>query len=840
MGQYDWQSLAKFVDANPGRFLACLPQLEPGPANNNLLKALEEAAAEAHYPRVVTWTLVDQRRITAIPPQHWVLIEDATRFRARLSFNDDQSPQHFESIEAGGKQIIALVPRPDGGEATLELERYAEENQRVTARLRFLAPLPQLDFNVANSRAISPEGAPLVLLTNGLGGMARLCVDLGAIKSKYDCLLGVNLHHSVPVDRHILAKRARVWLVADGFITPLNQQCLLQFTPGPPARWRFVTSAGDGRSVEVHLLADMLDQRNTTVLRFARPAQAPASGTDLPSEADVRLSVRIDIEDRNFHTETHRNMGAEHYFSSHCHTLAGQTGFAFTPASDRKLRVVASAGQYHAEPEWCDLIPHPIEATRGMAGHGAAYSPGWFDLPLRKGADCTLALSVDAADPAPEEISRFAELHKTSNEFAVTRAQVGAEDPFGQQLARSIQPFVVRRGTDKTVIAGYPWFLDWGRDSLICARGLLSAGMIDEVRALLVLFGRFAEKGTLPNSIVGEDASNRDTSDAPLWYGVVCEELAALAGDQTYRTAVDERGRTILDVLREIASGYRDGMPNGIRMDKASALIWSPPHFTWMDTNRPAGTPREGYPIEIQVLWIRLLRQLIHLRAEPDGESWNTLADRAEESLHRFYWLEDQGYLADLLSAKANQSAKEASVDDALRSNFLFAISLGLVMGERAQRAVDAAARYLVVPGALRSLAPLKVSLPLMVCGNDGRLINNPAEPYWGRYEGDEDTRRKPAYHNGTAWVWTLPIFCEALARAWNYAPEAVAAAHAYLGSTDRLMNEGSLGQLPEIVDGDAPHTQRGCDAQAWSVTETLRVWKLLNSAVGEPIRDAN
>jgi glycogen debranching enzyme len=130
----------------------------------------------------------------------------------------------------------------------------------------------------------------------------------------------------------------------------------------------------------------------------------------------------------------------------------------------------------------------------------------------------------------------------------------------------------------------------------------------------------------------------------------------------------------------------------------------------------------------------------------------------------------------------------------------------------------------------LRSLAPLPVSIPLPIYGNNGQLLNNPAEPYWPRYEGDEDTRRKPAYHNGTAWAWTFPIFCEALACAWDFAPEAVAAAKAYLGSMEQLMNKGCLGQLPEILDGDAPHAQRGCDAQAWGVTEALRVWKWLNS----------
>jgi len=224
------------------------------------------------------------------------------------------------------------------------------------------------------------------------------------------------------------------------------------------------------------------------------------------------------------------------------------------------------------------------------------------------------------------------------------------------------------------------------------------------------------------------------------------------------------------------------------------------------------------------------LRQLEQLNVKADGERWSELADRAEASLNNFYWLEDQGYLADSLVAKANQPARSSPPDNSLRGNQLLAVSLGLVGGERAQRCVQAALRCLVVPGALRSLAPLPVSPPLPIHSHDGRLLNNPTEPYCGRYQGDEDTSRKPAYHNGTAWTWTFPIFCEALARAWDCSPAAVTAAKAYLGSMDRLMIEGCLGHVPEIVDGDAPHQPRGCDAQAWGATEALRVWKLLHS----------
>jgi predicted glycogen debranching enzyme len=353
------------------------------------------------------------------------------------------------------------------------------------------------------------------------------------------------------------------------------------------------------------------------------------------------------------------------------------------------------------------------------------------------------------------------------------------------------------------------------------------------VRQLLLTFAKFEKDGTLPNTIHGSNVSNRDTSDAPLWFAIACEELSETQNSKLktknfFDATVVENGRTIRDVLDSIAENYSKSTPNGIRVDADSALVWSPSHFTWMDTNYPTGTPREGYPVEIQVLWIRLLRLLEKISAKSEQAKWRELAGRATASFNQLFWLEEKGWFADVLLGGPRVIARDATPDDALRSNGLLAVSLGLVTGERAKRCVETARKFLVVPGALRSLAPLPVSVPLPIY-RDGQLLNNPAEPYWGHYDGDEDTRRKPAYHNGTAWTWTFPVFCEALARAWNFSPAAVAAAKSYLGSAEKLLDEGCLGQLPEILDGDAPHAQRGCDAQAWGVTETLRVWKLLS-----------
>ncbi|HZL77316.1 MAG TPA: amylo-alpha-1,6-glucosidase, partial [Candidatus Limnocylindrales bacterium] len=817
----DWHWLAEQVSRSPKNLLAAAGEFSARNAKTPFAEILREAEQQKIFPRVIEWTLLDARRVTLVPPGHWLLIEDSAPFRAELrsqksevrSQNESVATLHVQSIAVGDRHIASFAPRASAAETELILERYAATSQKVSATIRFLASKP-------SAPRPKPQASDLVLLTNGLGGMARLCVDLGRVNSKYDCVLGANLSPTVPVDRHVFVKRLRIWVNADGFLSPLDFKNLASFKGDSPAVWHFVANAGDGRTVEIELCAEMVEGKNTTVFHFSRPTKKLAHGKQLPAETDVRLTVRVDIEDRNFHSETKRNDGADFHFSSNTHVLphhasriTHHAGFAFTPAGDRQLHVFADAGEFHPQPEWCENIPHPVEQTRGQVGSGDAYSPGWFELPLAKGADVKLIIT---AETAPFGVLPSGGPNRLKPELQT----------FETQLERAAKQFVVRRDEGKTVIAGYPWFLDWSRDSLICARGLLATGMADEVKQLLLTFARFEKDGTLPNTIHGNDVSNRDTSDAPLWFAVVCEDLA---DKKFFNTPVDA-SRTIRDVLTSIAENYARGTPNGIRMDTDSALIWSPSHFTWMDTNFPAGTPREGYPVEIQVLWIRLLRQLEKISTTAEQKKWRELAKHATASFKKLFWLEDKGWFADVLLAKPRVIARDATPSDALRSNCLFAVSLGLVTGERAKRCVEAAQKFLVVPGALRSLAPLPVSVPLAIYSNDGRLINNPPEPYWPRYEGDEDTRRKPAYHNGTAWTWTFPTFCEALARAWDFDPAVVAAAKSYLGSSEKILNEGCLGQIPEILDGDATHTQRGCDAQAWGATEALRVWKMLNS----------
>ena len=281
-------------------------------------------------------------------------------------------------------------------------------------------------------------------------------------------------------------------------------------------------------------------------------------------------------------------------------------------------------------------------------------------------------------------------------------------------------------------------------------------------------------------------------------------------------------GRPVRRVLLSIGQSVIAGTPNGIRMDPESGLVFSPAHFSWMDTNHPVGTPREGYPIEIQALWYAALVFLSKIDTEEKKKDWENLSRQVRTSIMTCFWQDDLKYLSDCLHAASAQPVKKAVADDALRPNQLLALTLGAVKDPYICQKVLAACEELLVPGAIRSLADRPVSNPIEII-HQGKVINDPHHPFQGKYMGDEDTQRKPAYHNGTAWTWLFPSFCEAWAE--TYGEEGRETALSWLLSGARHLEQGCLGHIPEILDGDYPHRPRGCDAQAWGASELLRVW---------------
>jgi predicted glycogen debranching enzyme len=311
------------------------------------------------------------------------------------------------------------------------------------------------------------------------------------------------------------------------------------------------------------------------------------------------------------------------------------------------------------------------------------------------------------------------------------------------------------------------------------------------------------------------------------------DDYCTVTGSRDFLSRRIRKDETLFDILSSLADSYISGTPNGIRMDPGSGLIFSPPHFTWMDTNYPAGTPREGYPVEIQALWYSALKFLASAGHDPQqNEKRLALAEKVRESFLKYFVLPDIPYLSDCLHAAPGTPAAKAVADDHLRPNQLLAVTLGLVNDPALKKSILRATQELLVPGAIRSLADRRFRYELPVRSADGTLLNDPRHPYFGHYEGDEDTRRKPAYHNGTAWTWLFPSWAEACAM--TLGEDGRRTACSVLSTMILLMDGGCITHIPEIVDGDLPHKPRGCDAQAWGITEFYRVWTLLHRKKGE------
>ncbi len=772
-------------------------------------------AASPALPRVATWNWpADQRRVVMLPPGFLLLVRAPHPFRVRLE-SAERAVAGDESIALGdGSHATLLQPAPAPTDA-------ARAARNLTLHMTLFPPAgvqhgqgPLLALaEGAQARArLRVEGAALradghfTVLANGRGAMAQVRGAWGTIRSQYDALLAVNLNPQAPDNRRVFFTRCRAWAVHCGYSHALDAACTEWFEADPAgtrAAWRFRTPIGMGRRVAITLSLSLTSGRNRAVLDVTRAALAGETEA-LADDDPITVVLRPDIEARDFHAKTQAFTGPEIRFPAAVRQEAD--GFLFQPSPAERYRLHAEGGHFHAEQQWSYGVPHPEDAERGLGGQSDLFSPGWFGIELRGGQRARLtAAAEDGAAPASDEAATL---------------ESGPETlPLEKTLRHALNLFIVARGTRRTVIAGYPWFLDWGRDTLIVLRGLIAAGRGAEALDILAEFGSRERQGTLPNMLRGADDANRDTSDAPLWFAVAVRDAAAALGAAALETPCGDR--PLRAVLLSIARHYRDGTPNGIRCDRASGLIYSPPHFTWMDTNYPAATPRGGYPIEIQALWIATLN---FLRERAGIEEFASIENQARTALERYFVL-PEGWLADCLRAPPGVAAAAATPEDALRPNQLLAVTLGAIAPREAlAREILRACETLLVPGAMRTLADRPVRVPQPVPGRHGPL-NDPHNPYWGRYLGDEDTRRKPAYHNGTAWLWPFPLYCEGLLKVYGAAARAPALA--LLSSTLESLNSGCIGQLPEILDGDAPHHQRGCGAQAWSVSELLRVWRL-------------
>ncbi len=798
-------ALAKHLRESPGSFL----------------QGLFDGRADIPY---IVWKWPeDLHREVIVAPGRSILVSAPVRFRFFITRGDERVIASARSISCADGRFVSIVPPLPAPDKPTEMKVsvfVAEEGglRRDNAVLMFLPP--DVDKAVVSlSRDDFFLKGRTFLQTNGRGAAVHVCMESGRLLSRYDAILLANLHPEIPVDRHIMWRRFRFWMIYRARRQAITTEMIDRFhiASDGGAVWYFNVPVGNARAVGLVLKLSILQDRNAVRVAFHRYTVTGA-GETIADEEPVQLIISPDLEDRNFHCLTKASEGPQDAFPAAVTESA--RGFVFKPASDRIFRMMASAGSFRRSDEWSYMNYQENEAERGLDPNCDLYSPGYFKCELSGNDTLYLIGQILTGEdepkisPVPEEKPRYDRM----------------SDDLRTVMLNSLRAFIVKRGELKTVIAGYPWFLDWGRDTLIFVRGLMTELMFhDDVKQILLQFASLVKDGTICNMIAGTDTGNRDTSDAPLWLFIGVRDMCAALGNNDFlKTPVKDRG-TLLDVLVELAEGLVKGTPNGIACDPESGLIFSPAHFTWMDTNYPAGTPREGYPVEIQALWYASLRFLAESLPEKKAARWSELAGQVRESFLKYFPLQEEGYLSDCLHCTPGTPASKAEPDDHLRPNQLLAITLGLVEDMTLRRSILLNASELLVPGGIRSLADRPVKYPLPVYGADGALLNDPQRPYQGHYCGDEDTRRKVAYHNGTAWTWQMPLFPEAYYITHGAFGRATAVS--LLSSMAIQLDNGCIMHMPEILDGDWPHKPRGCDAQAWGLSEYYRVWKLLHPA---------
>ncbi|MFN7020429.1 MAG: amylo-alpha-1,6-glucosidase [Phycisphaerales bacterium] len=506
----------------------------------------------------------------------------------------------------------------------------------------------------------------------------------------------------------------------------------------------------------------------------------------------------------------------------------------------RSARLRCEGGSFRADPQWWDNFFYSIDADRGQDCVEDLFSPGVFVLDLTPaGSSAILRLRVGLDDPgasiademAHDAAERGTRLRAIARAAGLTRLAAGGADA----LAQASDDFVVRResrkggvggagGVGVSIIAGYPWFGDWGRDTFVSLPGLLLAtGRFDEARETLRVFSAHRRDGLIPNVFderTGQPEYN--TVDAPLWFIHAACAFAEQGGDPAFWSA--ELAPACLDIVAAFRRGI--GGEANIAMDPFDKLITAgtaATQLTWMDARRDGVvfTPRHGKAVEINALWISGLKRTAALLASGDARqaaNLNDLAEAAARSFRKSFWNDAHagGCLYDVLTPPDSTAGPVAWTPDAsIRPNQVFAVSLphSPLTPEQQRAVVRVVRERLLTPRGLRTL--------------------DPADPrYRARYEGDL-FHRDGAYHNGTAWPWLLGPMAEAVMRSEAFSAESRDMARRILrpiiDTLTALPPEpgACLRQIAEIYDGGEPQRPQGCPAQAWSVAEALRVWQL-------------
>lgn len=462
-----------------------------------------------------------------------------------------------------------------------------------------------------------------------------------------------------------------------------------------------------------------------------------------------------------------------------------------------------STGRWREEPVWFRQFEYTAEQERGLDAVEDLASPGVLQFSL----DAQPAIAVFGANASLQELDG-SDLVPAAHDAGERERRRRAG--LGDRLAQAADAYFVQRGTGLTLVAGYPWFTDWGRDTFIAMRGLcLATGRLADARDILLAWAETVDGGMLPNRFPDAgDAPEYNSVDAALWFVVVCRELLDRPAAGDVLTSHDRRDleAAIMAVLR----GYAAGTRHGIRMDADGLLQAGVPgqQLTWMDARVDGHeiTPRIGKPVEIQALWINALAAGAALSGR-----WSRWLTRAREAFDQRFTLAGAAWLPDVVDVDHVAGTRDVT----FRPNQILAaggLPVPVVTGRRARAIVDLVESRLWTPLGLRSLAP----------GEPG---------YAPRYEGGPSAR-DAVYHQGTVWPWLVGPFVDAWVRVrGGGAAVQCEARERFLGPLMAHLDESGLGHVSEIADAEAPHHPRGCPFQAWSVGELLRLDRQLAQA---------
>jgi predicted glycogen debranching enzyme len=641
------------------------------------------------------------------------------------------------------------------------------------------------------------------LVTNGLGGYASGTIS-GANTRRYHGLLVAAL--VPPVERTVLVGGLVEWVTYDGRRYPLCAHEYGDGTVDPRGFIHFESFALEGTlPVWTFALADALVERRVWMTHGANTTWV--TYRLVRGGYGVEIDVTPLVTYRGFHSLSRGGAYAPAITQL-------QNGGIEIRAFDGAvpLLVVASGASFTPIGAWYWNFLHRAESDRGLDDRSDLYAPGTFSTRLGAGEVATLILTTEPLSETDSDRALHAEQQRQRS--LLEQAAATSADPVVQQLVLAADQFVADRidrdhQRGKTIIAGYHWFNDWGRDTMIALPGLtLSTGRAREAANILRTFARYVDQGMLPNNFPDSSGALPDfnTVDATLWYVVAIAAYEQTTGDSTL---VDE----LLPLLRSIVDWHVRGTRYGIGMDPKDGLLRAGApgvQLTWMDAKVGdwVVTPRIGKPVEINALWYNALRTVgafLEARAEPVvAAEYQALAERARASFVQRFWRPDVGYLADVVDGPDGDEL-------ALRPNQIISVSLPfpLLTGEQAAAVLDAVGRALFTGLGLRSLSP-----------------DDPA--YRGDYAGDQ-VQRDGAYHQGPVWTWLIGAYAEAHFRVHRDR----SAALALLRSFKHHLCDAGLGSVSEILEGNAPHVPRGCIAQAWGVAEVLRVWRLVTDISG-------